>query len=325
RHIIFLLNGGFLLLASIESCLGAVAGVQHSKPGNPVDSNTTPHCTWWHDCKQSYRATNPSITSTCEGLAVGHSYCVEAAFEPETPTVPGRTTTTLEGQSTQPPTSTGPSNGIETPKPTQPNIVSNCNAFFLVKRDDTCAGFQQWNPAAGSNCGGLWADAYACVSIIGNVPTKPSNGITTPTPTQPDIAGDCNKFYLVKLGDYCAAIASANGITLDDFLQWNPKAGRNCAGLWANAHACVLVRAIPQPRPTLAMASRHPPPSSKAWLTITTNFTGSRPVRCAQVSNPGIGYRWQTLSSGTRISGRIAVGCGVGRTFVSGCYKMPSL
>jgi hypothetical protein len=38
-------------------------------------------------------------------------------------------------------------------------------------------------------------------------------GIETPSPLQPDIVDNCNKFYPVKEGEDCAVVSSKNGIT----------------------------------------------------------------------------------------------------------------
>jgi hypothetical protein len=51
--------------------------------------------------------------------------------------------------------------------------------------------------------------------------TTSGNGITTPTPTQAGMASNCNKFYITKSGDGCAAIASTYRIALSDFYAWN--------------------------------------------------------------------------------------------------------
>ncbi|KAH7096027.1 LysM domain-containing protein [Paraphoma chrysanthemicola] len=259
------LLSSLLLLGSINAVFGApTARLEQRgvKPQLPFDENTTSECTWWHDqttavtCAaildenlitiDQFRRWNPSIGANCNGLTTGKSYCVEAAFE----TVPTPTPT---------PSPTKPSNGIETPQPAQPDMVGNCDAFYFVKSGEGCADiaqksgitvaqFTQWNPKAGSTCAGLWAETYACISIIGHTPTTPTptptkvpNGIQTPLPTQPDIVGNCDAFYFVKSGEFCADIASKSGITLAQFQQWNPKAGANCGGLWAEAYACVSI------------------------------------------------------------------------------------
>jgi hypothetical protein len=60
-----------------------------------------------------------------------------------------------------------------------------------------------------------------------------TNGVTTPTPIQRPFVTNCNKFYLVKSGDGCEAIASANSISFELFYSWNPAVAQ-CANLWPN-------------------------------------------------------------------------------------------
>ncbi|KAI9172725.1 LysM domain-containing protein [Paramyrothecium foliicola] len=78
-------------------------------------------------------------------------------------------------------TTTG--NGIETPLPTQPGMVDNCEKFYFVKPDDTCrniawqfqvteADLREWNPSVGSTCTGIWANVNLCVRTIGYVPPE---------------------------------------------------------------------------------------------------------------------------------------------------------
>jgi LysM repeat protein len=192
------------------------------------------------------RTQNPSVGSSCK-LNQGQSYCVERNYGvPPPPT----STTTTPG-----PTSTG--NGVHTPTPTQPGIASNYNKFYQTKSGDGCAAiasangislsdFYAWNTGVGSNCETLWADTYYCIGIIGGATTTtkpttttPGNGVTTPTPTQGGMTGNCNKFYQTKSGDTCAAIASSYGIGLSDFYAWNTGVGSNCESLWAGTYYCV--------------------------------------------------------------------------------------
>jgi hypothetical protein len=44
---------------------------------------------------------------------------------------------------------------------------------------------------------------------------------TGPQPKMPSIAGDCNKYYLVKSGDSCYTIEAAQKVTLPQLLAWN--------------------------------------------------------------------------------------------------------
>ena len=136
-----------------------------------------------------------------------------------TPTVPETTTTTTAG------------NGIQTPQPTQPGIVSNCDKFHLVGDGDTCAKiasangittaqFAQWNSLNGA-CSNLWGGVYACVRVIGftPTPTNPGNGIETPLPTQGSIVANCKKFEMVVSGDTtCETVAKRRGITVKQMM-----------------------------------------------------------------------------------------------------------
>ena len=73
------------------------------------------------------------------------------------------------------------------------------------------------------------------------MPTKPGNGVTTPTPTEPGITDNCNKFCFVSAGQGCQQVADANKITLANFIKWNPEVGSDCSGMWAKTYHCVGV------------------------------------------------------------------------------------
>ncbi|KAF6816873.1 LysM domain-containing protein [Colletotrichum plurivorum] len=209
----------------------------------------------WGISIENFLKWNPSLTPDCGNYLNGLAYCVEAPA--------GSPTTTSSAPSGT--TSAPPGNGIETPQPIQPGMVSNCSKFYFVKTDESCASiaaangiseaqFLSWNPAVGENCRGMWAATYVCVrtldfaaptaattpaSTASPTTTKPANGIVTPQPTQPGVISNCDKFYFVKTDEPCTSIAASHGISMAQFLAWNPMAGSNCAGLWANAYACV--------------------------------------------------------------------------------------
>ncbi|KAK3367637.1 hypothetical protein B0H63DRAFT_565571 [Podospora didyma] len=65
------------------------------------------------------------------------------------------------------------------------------------------------------------------------------NGITTPLPTQASMISSCNKFYKTMAGDFCAVIASSNGIPLNDFYAWNTRVGSACESLWVDTNYCM--------------------------------------------------------------------------------------
>ncbi|KAK3896994.1 hypothetical protein C8A05DRAFT_48209 [Staphylotrichum tortipilum] len=169
---------------------------------------------------------NPAVKSDCTGLWASTWACVGTLGTP--------TATTTAG------------NGITTPSPIQPGMVTTCNKFYRVNAGDTCDAVafwggapgtqwvKQWNPAVGSDCRGLQANTYACVGVISG------NGISTPLPTQTGMVKDCNKFYHVNSGDTCDAVAFWGGAPGTQWvIKWNPAVGAECRTLQAGTYACV--------------------------------------------------------------------------------------
>ncbi|CAA9966826.1 hypothetical protein PTMSG1_10185 [Pyrenophora teres f. maculata] len=181
--------------------------------------------------EQNFVSWNPAVGNDCSGLWAETYYCVG---------VPG-TPTTRPATSIQP-TTTG--NGVSTPLPTQPGMVTNCNKFHFINQGVSCSqvisyqkitrvDFVKWNPTVGSDCSGMQANVYVCVGVIGGpittimpttTTTKPTtttttsgNIIQTPQPTQPGM------------------------ITLADFVKWNPGVGADCRSMWADTYFCVRV------------------------------------------------------------------------------------
>ncbi|RSL94257.1 hypothetical protein CEP52_012749 [Fusarium oligoseptatum] len=215
---------------------------------------------------------NPSLTETCDNFQEGYAYCIQAkeapvsstTSKPET-TVQSETTTLVPSKTTptMTTTTTTAGNGVETPDPVQPGIVSNCDKFYLVQKGEGCASiaakhgitlaqFTTWNSETGANCAGLWADTYACVSIIGHdaTPTKsstPTNGIETPSPIQSGMVNNCNKFHLVKTTTTCLSIQDYYKLPLADFYKWNPAVGTSCQSLLANYYVCTGGIETPSP------------------------------------------------------------------------------
>lgn len=220
----------------------------------------------WDITEEQWKRWNPSISESCDNFVIEKSYCVEASNEPEVPRPVSSTTsstmssavqsstttssTTSSNSSTTVSTTTQKDNGIPTPTPTQPGMVDNCDKFHKVQSGDTCdkiansqgitvSEFTTWNADIGGQaCTGLWRDTYVCVSVIGHepkpTPSKPDNGIAiaTPSPFQPGMVDNCNKFYKVTRGDSCASISSKHDIQIKDFTTWNPDiGGEACTGL----------------------------------------------------------------------------------------------
>lgn len=64
-------------------------------------------------------------------------------------------------------------------------MVNNCHSSYFVPKNEICATiaskngttlgqFQVWSPQVNSTCIGLWADAYACASMIGHILLQPA-------------------------------------------------------------------------------------------------------------------------------------------------------
>ncbi|KAL5371895.1 hypothetical protein PMIN02_012730 [Paraphaeosphaeria minitans] len=209
-----LLSTGLLHAALV---LGATRLVQRdgSNPSLPYDLNTTKHCSWWVDLTSAtscptlvqenfitlaaFRRWNPSITTDCGGLIVGKSYCVEVLNEPAPST------------SLSSPSSSSSSSSAQITSASSSMPVVTTSSSTLVTSPSTTAP-----PTI----------------------TTPTNGVETPSPLQPEIAPNCDAFYFVQQDDDCDTIAKGYGISVAQFIAWNPTAGSSCNGLWANAYAC---------------------------------------------------------------------------------------
>ncbi|KAH0424198.1 LysM domain-containing protein [Colletotrichum camelliae] len=263
-------------------CLGAAQFTE--PPPSTADPSTIKDCTWWFvagasDTCDRVTATygltqaqlvryNPILSSSCTFIT-GNSYCIEqnwgAEPEPQPTTAAPGAPTTFTTTTRAATTTTAPGNGIATPQPIQPGMVTNCNKFYFVAQGTSCsevlssqqitlADFAKWNPAVGSECTGMWAEVNVCVGVIGGT-TPPSttsapvittttaagNGIQTPQPTQPGMVTNCNKFHWISPGDSCDQVISYQGISLADFVKWNPTVGNDCTGMWASVNVCVGV------------------------------------------------------------------------------------
>jgi hypothetical protein len=56
-------------------------------------------------------------------------------------------------------------------------VNDNCNKIVALYNHFTYDDFVKWNPAVGATCGGIWADTWYCVGILGTPTIKPT--ITT--------------------------------------------------------------------------------------------------------------------------------------------------
>ncbi|GAW17906.1 hypothetical protein ANO14919_073750 [Xylariales sp. No.14919] len=129
---------------------------------------------------------------------------------------------------------------------------------FLNRHQITIAQFYKWNPAVGADCGNLWLDYRYCVTtdpeFTGTVPSgtvSPTpTSTTSPTSTNPGPPGptfsgspdNCNKWHVIIEGDGCDTIPQMYGITLAQFLEWNPAVSDDClTNFWLGNAYCVGV------------------------------------------------------------------------------------
>ncbi|KAF5574929.1 Autolysin [Fusarium subglutinans] len=236
----------------------AATSVQTTKPSNgiktpsPIQDGTTKDCEKFHLVKstttcasieefyklpfETFKSWNPAVGGKCQSLLANYWVCVKAkGWKPSTPSKPSK-----------------PANGIETPAMIQPGMTTSCNKFHEVKKSTTCASIQdyykvtmeqiaKWNPAVGSKCTALWAGYNVCVGVIGQKPspTKPGNGVKTPSPVQDGVIKSCKKFHMVQKTTTCASIQNYYKITMAQLYKWNPAIGAKCTNLWANYNVCV--------------------------------------------------------------------------------------
>ncbi|GKT54691.1 lysM domain-containing protein [Colletotrichum tofieldiae] len=253
-------------------------------PPSTADPSTITDCTWWFiagatdtcdGVTAQYGLTkaqlvryNPILSSSCSFVA-GNSYCIEKNWGSDADPAPEPLTTTTVATPTTFTTSTKeaastttPGNGVVTPQPTQPGMVTNCNKFHWIAKGVGCSAvisyqkitredFVRWNPTVLDDCSGMWAEVNVCVGVIGGATTtaKPTtstttsagNGVTTPQPTQPGMVTNCNKFHWIAKGVGCSAVISYQKITREDFVRWNPTVLDDCSGMWAEVNVCVGV------------------------------------------------------------------------------------
>ncbi|VDC05352.1 unnamed protein product [Peniophora sp. CBMAI 1063] len=199
-------------------------------------------------------AWNPEVNAQCTNIQLGLAYCVAGP----------------------PPTSS----------PTLPGTLAGCSAYYTVKSGDTCAVMEtnygitldqirQWNTEIDANCDNIQPGYGYCMS-------GPAAGSGSLLPS-----GGCTDYYTVQSGDTCTVIESAKGITLAQFLSWNPEVNSQCSNIQAGLQYCVA-----GPSTTLTTTATTPTSTSAAAAP-----TGSGTI------TPGQGCtKYYTVASGDNCS-----------------------
>ncbi|KAG5660869.1 hypothetical protein KAF25_002512 [Fusarium avenaceum] len=267
---------------------------------------------------------NPTVGDDCRGMWTKVNVCVGVIGGSPAP-APATTTTTTAG------------NGVQTPQPTQPGMVSNCNKFHWIAKGVNCdqvisyqkitrADFVKWNPTVLDDCRGMWAEVNVCVGVIGGSPaptsttttTTAGNGVQTPQPIQPGMVNNCNKFHWIAKGVNCDQVISYQKITRAEFVRWNPTVLDDCRGMWAEVNVCVgVVGGSPAPAPTTTTTAGNgiqtPQPIQPGMVSNCKKFhwIANSNVKCADVIsyqkitladfvkwNPGVGADCRNMWSG---------------------------
>lgn len=95
---------------------------------------------------------NPSVRNDCSGMWAEVNVCVGVIGESPSSLITTKPTATVSA-----------GNGVQTPQPTQPGMVTNCKKFHYVAEGVPCsqivsyqkitlADFVKWNSGIGSNC-----------------------------------------------------------------------------------------------------------------------------------------------------------------------------
>ncbi|KAK2687525.1 hypothetical protein QWA68_013104 [Fusarium oxysporum] len=208
---------------------------------SPIQNGMVKNCEKFHQIKS---------TTTCTSIESYYNLPL-ATFLSWNPAV-GKDCTSLLTTTKAATTTQGSFNGVKTPPPVQEGMVSNYNKFHMVQKTTTCASIQdyykisltdfvKWNPAVGKDCKGLWAGYNVCIGVIGGTPTKPGNGVETPSLIQTGMVSNCKKFHMVQLTTTYASIQTYYKITLAQLTKWNPAIGSKCTALWAKYWVCVGV------------------------------------------------------------------------------------
>ncbi|KAK4128906.1 carbohydrate-binding module family 50 protein [Parathielavia appendiculata] len=279
-------------------------------PPAPTHSGQPADCDTWHvvvsgDSCQSvadgagislnqFYDWNPAVSRDCAtNFWLGQAYCVGISGDG------GGTATTTSSTTTSQPTPPGP---------THAGQPSNCNKWDIVESGDTCGSlaesngislsqFLAWNPAVSSDCvTNFWLGQAYCVGVSGSgtISTSSSTRTTTtsaasstpPAPTHPGQPSDCNKWDVVQAGDGCASMAQDNGISLDQFYDWNPAVSRDCVtNFWLGQAYCVGVSG----------SGSTPTPTSTAAATTSAKPTPPAPTHTGQPSNCS---KWDVVQPG---------------------------
>jgi hypothetical protein len=290
-----------------DDCVHYFAGddFQYDLSGAPFASNCELAALTYDVDLESFAAWNPGLGNVSDPTCAfekGVRYCGSWYVEPANQETATETV------------SADPSNTSPTPPgPTMSGSPANCNKWALVTDGLSCttmasqagislAQFLEWNPAVSSDCStNYWLGEAYCVGVSGSTPatttttTSPGSSPTPPGPTMSGSPADCNKWALVTDGLSCTALASQAGISLAQFLAWNPAVSSDCStNYWLGEAYCVGVSGgggstTPAPSTTTKPTPPGPtmtgsPANCNKWALVTDGLSCTAMASQASIS-----------------------------------------
>ncbi|KAH6699753.1 hypothetical protein BKA61DRAFT_706408 [Leptodontidium sp. MPI-SDFR-AT-0119] len=258
-------EGQGISISSSSATVTSSTATTEPTPPAPTHSGQPANCNKW-DVVQSgdscgslaadngisvdqFYAWNPAVSKDCvTNFWLGQAYCVGVSSSS-----PVTTTTTASSSSSAASQPTPPA-------PTHTGQPANCNKWDVVQSGDSCGSiasdngisvdqFYSWNPAVSKDCvTNFWLGQAYCVGVSSSSQPSPTTTATTtakatpPAPTHTGQPANCNKWDVVQSGDSCGSMASDNGISVDQFYNWNPAVSRDCmTNFWLGQAYCVGV------------------------------------------------------------------------------------
>ncbi|RMJ02394.1 hypothetical protein CDV36_015341 [Fusarium kuroshium] len=274
--------------------------IDWSWPHSPTYEGASKSCKAWHQAKEGdtcylvinqrfishddfYRS-NPGVESQCGGLKKGYYYCVTAHMPwekefPMPPTVTAEPTAVPSGQTKQ------------CKAWYKPDPHEYCDLIVLMFYMFSLEDFVEWNPSVGKDCSkGIVESEWYCVGVPGSPITRtgimPSPTPVLEEPTQKGMTKDCNSTWLVTKHDTCDSIIKDTGITIEQFLTWNPAVGdakkQTCDNLKTHYWVCVGVQKSPSRVTKITKDSASTTFMFTSWRNSTT--VGSESTTTAQTS-----------------------------------------
>ncbi|KAJ5094856.1 hypothetical protein N7456_010717 [Penicillium angulare] len=125
------------------------------------------------------------------------------------------------------------------PDITCPNLVSGQN--YCVVGTVTTTG-PTTTTSSTVTTSTVTSSTSSSTSVSSSSSTSSTSSSSTPyEPQQTGTAATCDQYHLVVNGDSCSAIESQYGISLTEFLAWNPSLNSDCTNLLVGYYYCVNI------------------------------------------------------------------------------------